>query len=83
MMRTLDVTRLRNEDLSRLCTLEPLNWSALNESVGRCLIGLRKEVEEQRKEIVEPTNLLKHTVQHPEHANANEIIKRVFPEQSV
>jgi hypothetical protein len=39
-MRTLDVTGLSDEDLGCLCTLEQLNWSVLNESVGRCLIGL-------------------------------------------
>jgi hypothetical protein len=50
-MRTLDVTRLSNEDLRRLCTLEQLNWGVLNESVVRLLLALQNEVEEQRKEI--------------------------------
>jgi hypothetical protein len=80
IMRTLDATGLSNEDLRRLCTLEPLNWSVLDESVRQCLIGLRKEVEEQRKEIVELTNLLKRPVLHPEEANTGEIIERIFPE---
>jgi chromosome segregation ATPase len=32
------------------------------------------------EEVTELTNLLKHTVLHPEQANAGEIIKRIFPE---
>jgi hypothetical protein len=79
-MRTLDVTRLSNEDLCRLCAIEQLNWGVLNEPVIWLLLALQQEVEEQRKEIVELTNLLKHTVLHPEKANASEIIKRIFPE---
>jgi hypothetical protein len=31
-------------------------------------------------EVAELTNLLKHTVLHPDRANAGEIIKRIFPE---
>jgi hypothetical protein len=42
-MRTLDVTRLSDEDLGRLCTLEQMNWGVVNESVGRCLIESRQE----------------------------------------
>jgi hypothetical protein len=41
---------------------------------------LRNEVKEQREEIVELMNLLKHVVLHPEEANVGEIIKRIFPE---
>jgi hypothetical protein len=74
------MTGLSDEDLGRLCTLEQLKWGVLNGSVGRSLLALRKEVEEQRKEIVELTNLLKRTVRHPEEANASEIIKKIFPQ---
>jgi hypothetical protein len=49
-MRTLDVTGLSDENLGRLCTLEQLNWSVLNESVGRCLIGLRSELLRARQQ---------------------------------
>jgi chromosome segregation ATPase len=49
-MRTLDVTRLSDEDLGCLFTLEQLNWSVLNESVGRCLIGLRSEILRTRQQ---------------------------------
>jgi predicted nucleic acid-binding Zn-ribbon protein len=52
-MRTLDVTGLSDEDLGRLCTLEQLNWSVLNEWVGRCLIGLRSEFLRARHQIGE------------------------------
>jgi hypothetical protein len=79
-MRRLDVIGLSDEDLRRLCTLEQLNWSVLNESVGRSLLALRNEVEEQRKDFVELTNLLKHTVLDPGQANVSEIIRRIFPE---
>jgi hypothetical protein len=79
-MRTLDVTRLSSEDLGGFCAIEQMNWSVLNESVVLSLLVLRKEVEERRKEIVEMTNLLKHTVLHPEQVNASEIIKRIFRE---
>jgi hypothetical protein len=34
-----------------LCAIEQLNWGVLNESVVQSLIALRKEVEQQRKEI--------------------------------
>jgi hypothetical protein len=65
IMRTLDVTGLSDEDLGRLCTIEQPNWSVLNESIGRCLIGLRcgllrtrqqkseleNQVDEQHREI--------------------------------
>jgi hypothetical protein len=50
IMRTLDVTELSDEDLGRLCTLEQLNWSVLNESVGRCLIGLPSELLRARQQ---------------------------------
>jgi hypothetical protein len=79
-MRTLDVTQLSNENLGRLCAIEQLNWGVLNESVVGPLLALRNEVDEQRKEILELTNPPKHAVLHPEEANANEIIKRIFPE---
>jgi hypothetical protein len=48
-MRTLDVIGLSDEDLGRLCTLEQLNWSVFNESVGRCVIGLRSELLRTRR----------------------------------
>jgi hypothetical protein len=51
IMRTLDVTRLSNEDLGCLCAVEQLNWGVLNESVVRLLLPLQNVVEEQRKEI--------------------------------
>jgi hypothetical protein len=37
---TLDVTRLSNDDLARLCALEQLKWGVVNEWVGRALITL-------------------------------------------
>jgi septal ring factor EnvC (AmiA/AmiB activator) len=49
-VRTLDAAGLKEEDLRRLCTLEQLNWSVLNESVGRCLIGLRSELLRARQQ---------------------------------
>jgi hypothetical protein len=49
-MRTLDVTGLSDEDLGRLCTLEQLNWSVLNESVGWCLIRLHSELLRTRQQ---------------------------------
>jgi hypothetical protein len=79
-MRTLDVTRLSNKDLDGLCAMEQLNWGVLNEPVVRPLLALRKEVEGQRKEIVELTNPLKRAVLHPEEAKAGEIIKRILSE---
>jgi hypothetical protein len=51
IMRTLDVTGLSDKDLGRLCTLEQLNWSVLNESVSRCLIGLRSGLLRARHQI--------------------------------
>jgi hypothetical protein len=56
IMRTLDVTELSDEDLGRLCTLERLNWSVLNESVARCLIGLRSQLLGARHQIGELEN---------------------------
>jgi predicted nuclease with TOPRIM domain len=47
-MRTLDVTRLSNEHLGRLCTLEQLNWAVLNESVVRCLMALRNDLQREQ-----------------------------------
>jgi hypothetical protein len=44
IMRTLDVTRLSDNGLGRLCALEQLNWGVLSESLCRCLIGLRQEL---------------------------------------
>jgi hypothetical protein len=44
ILRSLDVTRLSDGDLVRLCALEQLNWGVLNESVCRCLIGIRAEL---------------------------------------
>jgi hypothetical protein len=79
-MRTLDVTRLSNKDLGHLCAIEQLKRGVLNEPVVRSLLALRSEVEEQRKEIVKLTNLLKRAVLHPEEANASEIVTKVFPE---
>jgi hypothetical protein len=49
-MRMLDVTRLRDEDLDRLCALKQLNWGVLNESVGRCLVGWRAELLGERRQ---------------------------------
>jgi hypothetical protein len=77
-MRTLDVIRLSNEDLGRLCAIEQLNWGVLNEPVVRSLPALRNEVEEKRKEIAELTNLLKLAVLRADEANAGEIIKRIL-----
>jgi hypothetical protein len=54
IMRTLDVTGLSDENLGRLSTLQQLNWSVLNRSVRRCLIGLRSELlraRQQKREI--------------------------------
>jgi hypothetical protein len=54
IMKTLDVTGLSGEDLGRWCTLEQLNWSALNNSVGQRLIGLRSELlraQRQKREL--------------------------------
>jgi hypothetical protein len=48
IIRTLDVIRLADEDLGRMCTLEQLNWGVLNESVCRCLIGMRAELFRER-----------------------------------
>jgi hypothetical protein len=56
IMRTLDVTRLNDEDLGDLCALEQLNWGVLNESVDRYVIGLRKELLGERKESGELRN---------------------------
>jgi septal ring factor EnvC (AmiA/AmiB activator) len=42
---------LSTEDIGRLCATEQLNWSVLNESVVQSLFAMRKEVEQQRKEI--------------------------------
>jgi hypothetical protein len=50
IMRTVDVTGLSDEDLRRLCTIEQLNWSVLNESVGRCLIRLPSELLRARQQ---------------------------------
>jgi hypothetical protein len=52
-MTTLDVTRLSDEDLGRLCALEQLNWSVLNISVGQRLIGLRQELLRARQQNIE------------------------------
>jgi hypothetical protein len=65
IMRSLDVTRLSNEDLGGLCTVEQLNWGVLNESVCQCLIELRGELlasrqqnEQHRREIKNLQNLV-------------------------
>jgi hypothetical protein len=56
ILRTLDVTRLNTKDLGRLCATEQLNWSVLNQSVVQSLFAMRKEVEQQRKEIEDLRN---------------------------
>jgi hypothetical protein len=67
IMTTVDVTELSDEDLGRLCTLEQLNWSVLNESVGRCLIGLRSELLRARDQMRELENQVRE--QHREIRN--------------
>jgi hypothetical protein len=56
ILRTLDVTRLSTEDLGRLCATGQPNWSILNESVVQLLFAMRKEVEQQQKEIQDLRN---------------------------
>jgi hypothetical protein len=67
---TLDVTRLSDEDLRRLCTLEQLNRGILNESVVRWLLALRNEVEEQRKEIANDSRNPGRTAMVPQGSEA-------------
>jgi hypothetical protein len=54
ILRTLEVTRLSHEDLRRLCAVEQLNWSVLNESVAKRLIDLEQEfwaAQQQKKKL--------------------------------
>jgi hypothetical protein len=79
IFRTLNLPQLETEQLERLYRLQGVKWCWRDWSVVHSLIKDRRLVEQQDQEIAEQKALLRKLVLHPEQANADEVITRIFP----